>query len=453
MESYRTTLVENRERLQKPVRIITFIAHESAAGFSANNGAMLGNKNKAGGAAVVAEMQTRSLRAMGINATILSPRPQAIDAPKDEFHNYHTTITKEEILKNPLYNPEFVAEVLSNVENADIIYAHYPTAGIVIAELKKEGKIKPETKFVYMGHTWEKIVNKSNSDRRRSASYERYRAEQGILETADIIVTGTNTERANIARTYFSPHLTETDIRNKIRVVPLGIDTNEFNPEKRAERRKEVREEFLGDLSSSLNFFIHGRFDSLKGQLSAVRGFCDALRKDPSLDISLSLIGGPFEGEYYEKIKDYLSTQPDEIKNRVLLFGPKSALDSIAAGDVFLGASSTESWYLSATEAMACGVPTILSDIDTLWDVAGYYTFYVTPPENGESDTTKITDAIVAMATNESYRNACGEYNYQRASQYTWERSATALADVFDELTESKESYLEHKARRILSTV
>ncbi len=437
-----TELAKNTEQVQLPYNVLTFIAHESAPGFTPLNNSGAGEG--AGGSAVVAEMQTKEF---GLNGTILSPRPSVDYISTDPSHIFFDPVQISEIYANPLENQSLVQEILQSAQNADIVYAHYPVAGIIIAALKREGRLG-EKKFVYMGHTWGRVVDPTNENRRRNANPERYKAEETILQEADVIITATEAERQMIARDYAIPfRKTVVDaILQKIRVVPLGVDHAQFNPEKRQLRRQQVRKSYLGQHSESLNFFMLARFETLKGQLAAVKGFSEAYTRlkneGKNSDISLSLFGGPIGGAYYGRIIEFLDGLEDpikdEVKSRVMFHGGVPALDAIATGDVFLGPSSFESFYLSFVEAGACAIPAILSNIPTICEVAGESPWYVPPPDTNDDSVVDIARGIIAMTTDTAYREECSQAVFNQVAQYTWENSSSHLKDVFREVLSEK---------------
>lgn len=383
-----------------------------------------------GGAGVVVEKQAEALKNLGLAVSIVSPHPNggANGFPYDQS-------THKFFIKPPLDNNALTAELLRSdsptreeikqqlAESGNIIYAHYPVAGALMAELRDELPHKPA--LVYMGHSWDRVARED--DPTRTIVPVREHAELTILAKADRIIVATHAEREALARMYGQdvPGGIST-ILEKTYVVPLGVNQEEFSPQAvTAEGKREMRARHLPGLEGTLNFYSLGRISPQKGQLQAIQAFCKAAGELPN--ISLSIIGGPLEGAYFERIQSFLASQPDDIKRRIVFHGAKPAVVAHTIGDVFVGPSTWETWFLALTEAMGRGNATIVSDKPILREVAGDGTMFVS-----DNDTNQLAEAIRYFATNPFARAQSGRYNSIKAANYTWETSAMHLQQVFD---------------------
>lgn len=380
-----------------------------------------------GGAALVARMQAETLSNRGKEVRVISPKPNG-DA-------IHPTIPHEFFDKPEVPNEQLLQEFQSDRWTdyfhdmfggcrVGAVYAHYFVAGGIMADFKSNGL--GHVPFIYMGHSWDRVVRTMDGD--RSMSPLRSQAEFNILERADALIVATNAERRLLASKYGNDFSRgEYGILEKTHVVPLGVDKKIFNPANIERLRRERRTSLVPDeIRDSLNFFILGRISPQKRQLEAVEAFSE-VAKDPALNISLSIFGGPLTGDYYKEIKDYVNGQPAEVRERVLFHGVHPAEVAIAAGDVFLGPSSWETWFLALTEAAASGKPTIVSDKPILREVAGEGSLYV-----GDRDINSIAQAIHKMATDFRFRQYSASYNAYRAAEYTWQNSASMLESVLE---------------------
>lgn len=161
----------------------------------------------------------------------------------------------------------------------------------------------------------------------------------------------------------------------KIIVIENGIDTSRFrmNPSNRDEVRAELQ---LGQ--DKIIGFV-GRIDPMKDIPSLLNGFAIIAKKRS--DLKLVLVGDG-DGEHKKKILEQISEL--NIKEKVLLTGPRKDVDRILnAFDVFVSSSITEGFSNVIAEAMAAGVPCVVTDVGdskTIVSNSGE----VIPPRNPE---------------------------------------------------------------------
>jgi glycosyltransferase involved in cell wall biosynthesis len=95
------------------------------------------------------------------------------------------------------------------------------------------------------------------------------------------------------------------------------------------------------------------------------------------------------------------------------------------SAEVFIYPSVFEGFGLPVLEAMACGVPVIVSDASSLPEITGD-TGLCLPPRSAEA----WTNALRRAASDDAWRRSAAEAGLQRARQFTWAETArqTALA-------------------------
>lgn len=143
--------------------------------------------------------------------------------------------------------------------------------------------------------------------------------------------------------------------RPKARVLPNAIDTAKFAYDEKI--REEVRAE-LG-LEGKFVLGMVGRLCVEKNYPFALELVASACREDP--DCLLVIAGGGEEQETIEGNIEELG-----ISENVKLLGRRSDVDRLyQAFDVFLLTSFTEGYPVAAVEAMAAGLPVLLSDAIT----------------------------------------------------------------------------------------
>ena len=93
-----------------------------------------------------------------------------------------------------------------------------------------------------------------------------------------------------------------------------------------------------------------------------------------------------------------------------------------------MSASLYEGFGLPPLEAMACGVPTIVSNTSALAEVAGPGALTVDPTRPDA-----IADAIVSVLQDDGVANRLHEAGPRRAAEFSWERAARETLRVFED--------------------
>lgn len=96
-----------------------------------------------------------------------------------------------------------------------------------------------------------------------------------------------------------------------------------------------------------------------------------------------------------------------------------------AAADALALLSLFEGFGVPILEAFACGIPVLVSDRSSLPEVAGPGGLTVDP-----TDTPAIAAALSRLATEPDLRQVLAKAGRDHAQQYTWERSATVIAEA-----------------------
>jgi glycosyltransferase involved in cell wall biosynthesis len=107
-----------------------------------------------------------------------------------------------------------------------------------------------------------------------------------------------------------------------------------------------------------------------------------------------------------------------------------------AAADLYVGPSLEDAFALPPFEAMACGVPSIVSSQAGVSEIIteGVDGFILEDPQGSG----KLAELIKLICGNEALREKMGEAAARTAAQYTWDGNATQLRTLFEQVLEQR---------------
>jgi len=145
-------------------------------------------------------------------------------------------------------------------------------------------------------------------------------------------------------------------LKNKAIVVPNGIDLYEFKDLPEKER---LRQRYPVLKGKKVILFL-GRINWKKGLDILVKAY-SLLAKERS-DVHLLIVGGD-EAGYLEKVKRWVKRYGIEqcVTFAGMLTG-KEKIEAYTGSDIFVLASYSENFGIAVVEAMACGLPVIISN-------------------------------------------------------------------------------------------
>ena len=99
------------------------------------------------------------------------------------------------------------------------------------------------------------------------------------------------------------------------------------------------------------------------------------------------------------------------------------------AASIFVYPSLYEGFGLPAAEAMACGIPTIVSNRSSLPEVVGDAGLQVEP-----DDARQLRETIAKVAADDGLSVELAEQGHQRAQRFTWQKAAGEMEEIFLEI-------------------
>lgn len=291
-------------------------------------------------------------------------------------------------------------------ENFDILHTHLPTPwsadwSIIMAKLKN----KPLVVSYYNDVIGEGLA--SYIARFYNSTFLKI-----LLKTADKIII--------IQEDYikFSPYL--ENYKDKIEVVPCGVDIDKFKP-----LNNENTENIIFFLSILDEFHKYKGLDYLLEALKTVK------KEIP--DVKLIVGGKGNLLEYYKNLAESFG-----LKNNVEFHGfipDEKIVDYYNNCKTFVLpsiSSSQEGFGIVALEALACKTPVISTEIVGVSDDLKKSNAGIVVPSKNPN---KLADAIIRMLTDDHMRKQMGNNARKLVKEkYTWNRIAKMTERIYKEL-------------------
>lgn len=190
-----------------------------------------------------------------------------------------------------------------------------------------------------------------------------------------------------------------------------------------------VREDFFSlksvyTVQESLNILFTGHFGLRKGALYLCQAL--ALLKAQGVAFELTVVGENQEGRRFLEEYDLLAN------SRLVGFVPQEELKSyLALSDIYVFPSLAEGCASSAMEALASGIPCVLSNEAGTPAIHKEHALIVNPKDPGG-----IAESIQTLSKCERTRRKLGVAGAALISErFTWEKYAIAVHDLYQDLT------------------
>ena len=291
-------------------------------------------------------------------------------------------------------------------DRPDVVHALRWTSGLAALAAARDLRIPVVQSFDSLG-----VAERRHHMLPRDAGTERIRLEPAIGRSASAVLAGSSDEESDLTRLGIP--------RRSIRVVPCGVDTDEFTPEGPvAERSNRPRLVTVADLSEH----------------DALATLLRALAKVPSADLVVA--GGPAGTELRHDL-DFrrLSKLADTlgVSSQVTFVGQvgRAALPPLLrSADLLVSVSEYDPTGVLAVQAMACGTPVIASASGGLADaVVDGTTGILVPPGRPALLAQRIRQLLAHPMLLEAFSVAAAD---RARSRYSWDRIAHETIAVYD---------------------
>jgi len=217
--------------------------------------------------------------------------------------------------------------------------------------------------------------------------------------------------------------------KNKIKVIPFGVDMNIFNPniDGSAVRRKlRIRRTDVVIISTRPFYNAHYNVECM------IRAIPTILKSYENVKFVLKG-AGPLE--------DYLKSLTRELNvskyvRFVGLVPFREVAQYLAAADIYVSTCFVDSTSVSLLEAMACGLPPVVTDIpgNREWIEDGENGFLF-PPKNP----TALAERVIQLIENQSLRKGFGERCFQIIKRRaTWEKCVSEMKAIYESLLRTR---------------
>jgi N-acetyl-alpha-D-glucosaminyl L-malate synthase BshA len=293
-----------------------------------------------GGSGVIATELGKALATRGHQIHFISyAMPMRLNGFVNNIFYHEVEMSSYPLFEFPLYTPALASKMVevAKFEKLDLIHAHYAIPHATSAYLAKQVLNDEKLRIITTLHGTDiTLVG---------------------LEPSFLPVMKFSIERSDgvtaVSRFLKEKTMTNYNIKKEIEVIPNFVDTNLFKRINDPAIKKSIA-------PNGERILIHtSNFRAVKRVTDVIKIFHAVVKKIPS---KLILVGDGPERSNCE----YLCREL-HLNDHVKFLGKQAELvELLSAADVFLIPSQSESFGLSALEAMACEVPVISSSVGGL---------------------------------------------------------------------------------------
>lgn len=295
-----------------------------------------------GGSGVVATELGKALAAKGCEVHFISyALPHRLNSFVENVIFHEVEFTTYPLFEHSLYGLSLTSKMVEVIqyENLDLLHVHYAiphatSAYLAKQILKKENK---QTKIITTLHGTDITL---------------VGLEPSFLPLVKFSIEESDGVTA-VSRFLKEKTITNYNINKEIEVIHNFIDTEVYKPVNHEQFKKHIA-------PNGEKILVHtSNFRPVKRVPDTIRILKEVQKKIPT---KLVLVGDGPERSECERLARELEVHKD-----VIFLGKQDGLTEIlSSSDIFLLPSQSESFGLSALEAMACGVPVISSSVGGL---------------------------------------------------------------------------------------
>ncbi len=307
--------------------------------------------------------------------------------------------------------PDVVFSPGVNCPDADVISVH-----IVFAEFER--RTAPELKFSQTSlASWPRLLHRKLYYRLIIFLESHiYRDEHNFL------VLIANKTAADLDRLYAR--------KNRCLVLYLGLDHEIFNQPRRLAARENARKE-LGLTSGSFVFLLVGNDLRKKG----IRVLIEAMQQLRDSQITLLIATREDPTPFLPAIR------AAQVESRIRFCPPRPDVDYYyAAADAYVGPSLEDTFALPPVEAMASGLPAIVSRENGTAEIMNHEVNGLILEDPNDAAT--LAAFIRRLASDKAFAAEIAARGAETAAQFTWQSNVNQLRSIFYSVADGKNSDL-----------
>jgi glycosyltransferase involved in cell wall biosynthesis len=214
--------------------------------------------------------------------------------------------------------------------------------------------------------------------------------------------------------------------RDRLPILYLGLDHAVFNPVRCTALRDTARQQ-LGLAPNRFTLLLVGN-DLRKKGISALLVAMSQLRELP---LDLLVVGREDPAPFRRMVQERM------LEDHVHFWPPRTDVEFYyAAADAYTGPSLEDTFALPPAEAMACGLPVIVSAENGTVEI-------ITDEIDGmilkdATDARSLAALIRRLFEDAEFRTRLGRKASETARQFSWERNGKDLAQIFEKVLQQK---------------
>jgi glycosyltransferase-like protein len=217
-------------------------------------------------------------------------------------------------------------------------------------------------------------------------------------------------------------------------LVPNGVDTERFHPARDAGERAAARD--AAGLDGELAILTVGGIEPRKGSLTLLRAFARARRAMPERRPVLLVAGGATLFDHRDEIGRFHALLDElDLGDYVRVLGPVTDVELeclYRAADLFALPSTKEGFGLAVLEALAAGLPAVVSDLDVFQTYLADGDSALMAPVG---DHVALADALVRVAVSPGLAARLRDGGRAVAAHHGWDAAAAAHETAYTRFT------------------
>ncbi len=293
-----------------------------------------------GGSGIIATELGKALAERGHNIHFISyALPTRLDGFVENIYFHEVEMSSYPLFEFPLYTIALATKMVDVIkyEKLDLLHVHYAIPHATSAYLAKQILADQGIPFTTTLHGTDITLVGLEPSYLSAVKFS--------IEKSDSVTA--------VSRYLREKTITNYGIEKEIEVIPNFVDIEKYKRSEACKFKKQIS-------PNNEKILVHiSNFRSVKRVPDTVRIFFEVRKEIPS---RLVLVGdGPDRSA-----TEQLCRELDIYKDVVFMGKQADLVDILSASDIFLMPSQSESFGLSALEAMACGVPVVSSSVGGL---------------------------------------------------------------------------------------